>query len=94
MIPGLMRSLREGLRKNDKSARDLVAAMYSFTARGSGVSVVNNIQNNYSPTGSSKRKEDEAEMVYFESIVRGLDAEAEKKKDDANIIDVEAEEVK
>ena len=91
ILPAMFRSMGELLKKNDRMALQLAAEIYNYKGKSSVPSIVTNIQQNFgSGVSGSKAKQEEQSAVYFESLVRSLDADAQKKKDeDKNIIDAE-----
>lgn len=86
ILPEMFRALKDGLKKDDRKCIEIAAQMYNFLGRGATPSIVTNIQQNFG-TGGGKSPKEEGQAVYFESIVRSLDAEAQGKKDE--ILDAE-----
>ena len=89
----MFKALSVLLDQNDRKAIEMAAQMYAYTSKSSTPSVVTNIQNNFGsgPRGGQQGQQD-SQMAYFESIVRRLDTEEEKKSNPPSAI-IDAEEV-
>lgn len=91
VIPAAFRTLLRSMKKGDKDAlkaAELALQVYSYVGKGSAVTIVNNVlqQNAYGTAGRVEREQE----VFFESIIRKIDAE--QRRAAPPVIDLEAEE--
>jgi hypothetical protein len=82
IIPDLLDSVSQLVKKQNPKAMEMAAQMYNIIPKSSGVSIFNNIQNNNINPQSDMG-------TYFEAIVRRMEA----RDHDQTALDAEAQEV-